>query len=142
MSTDQVALSRKHLSSEVPMLARELTDFCLYIGVFGSIDSGRMAQITHQLTDKCESSESSVVIVDLANVDAIDTAVSTHLIRMGKVLQLIGVAVIFCGIKGNLARTMVSAGVEFETFQVVRDLKSALDKAYRLQGFAVVESQN
>ena len=139
MGTDTVALSHKHFGGEVPMMATEITEDCLYIGVFGSIDSGRMAQITHLLTEKCEASQAAVVIVDLANVEAIDTAVSTHLIRLGLVLQLIGVAVIFCGIRGNLARTMVAAGVEFDTFCIVRDLKSALKKSYSMMGLELVD---
>ncbi|CAH9050192.1 hypothetical protein PSECIP111951_00651 [Pseudoalteromonas holothuriae] len=141
MSPQDVAISRKHIIGEVPMIVCEIAERCLYTGFFGSIDSGRMAQITDSLTIRCEKEKSEAVIVDLANVDAIDTAVATHLVRLGKVLELVGVKVIFCGIKGNIARTMITAGVEFDIFKIARDLKSALVFYYKSIGFELVKIQ-
>ncbi|SJL83036.1 STAS domain-containing protein [Vibrio palustris] len=138
MASQDVAISRRHIIGEVPMMVCEISDRCLYTGFFGSIDSGRMAQITDKITERCELDNAKLVIVDLANVDAIDTAVATHLVRLGKVLELVGVKVIFCGIKGNLARTMVTAGVEFDMFKVTRDLKSALLYSYEFTGLKLV----
>lgn len=138
MSKENVAISRRHIIGEVPMIACEIAENCLYTGFFGSIDSGRMAQITESLTLRCEKETYSVAIVDLSNVDAIDTAVATHLVRLGKVLELIGVKIVFCGIKGNIARTMVTAGVEFDQFDTVKDLKSALTFFYSSSGLELV----
>ena len=50
------------------------------------------------VSKRCDEEKAEIVIVDLANVDAIDTAVATHLVRLGKVLELIGVKIVFCGI--------------------------------------------
>ena len=134
MSTD-VALSRKQIGGETPMIAVEITDQCVYTGLFGSIDSIRMAEITDEITAKCEEVQTGIVIIDLANVDAIDTAVASHLLRLGDVLRLIGVTPIYCGITGIVARVMTSAGVEFENIIISRDLKSALKKSFQISGY-------
>lgn len=142
MSGQNVAISRKHVIGEVPMIVCEITDSCLYTGFFGSIDSGRMAQITDSLTRRCEKEKAEIVIVDLANIDAIDTAVATHLVRLGKVLEIIGVKIVFCGVRGNIARTMVTAGVEFDIFKITRDLKSALRFCYEFMGLELVKIES
>lgn len=139
MSNETVAISRKHIIGEVPMVVCEIADQCMYTGFFGSIDSGRMAQITDSITKRCELEKASYVIIDLTNVDAIDTAVATHLIGLGKVLRLVGVDSIFCGIGGSLARTMVTADVEFDDDKVARDLKSALQLVYAKSGLKLVK---
>lgn len=38
----KVAISRKKLGGDVPMVVREITDRCLYTGFFGTLDSARM----------------------------------------------------------------------------------------------------
>jgi rsbT co-antagonist protein RsbR len=140
MSTEKVAVSRKQIGGEVPMVVSEIIEQGLYTGLFGSIDSARMAQVTELITFKCEELKSKIVIIDLANVDAIDTAVSAHLISLGRVLELIGVQIIFCGINGSLARTMVTAEVQFGGLKIVRDLKEAVAHAYSLTGFQVTKA--
>lgn len=75
------------------------------------------------------------MIIDLGNIDAIDSAVSAELIRLGDTLVMIGVSPIFCGIKGLLARTMVSAGVDLGRYAVSRNFKSALKVSFIKSGF-------
>jgi len=139
MSIEKVAVSRKQIGGEVPMVVSEIIEDVLYTGLFGSIDSARMAQITDLTTQKCNELQSKIVIVDLMNVDAIDSAVSAHLISLSKVLTLVGVDIIFCGINGSLARTMVAAEVQFVGLKIVRDLKEAVSQAHALTGYQVVK---
>ena len=135
MTTDDVAVSRKQIGGEVPMVVAEATDDCIYTGLFGSLDSARMAVVTEKLTALCESSRISLVVIDLGNVDAIDSAVSAELVRLADVLVMVGVEPIFCGIKGVLARTMVTAGMGKYTIQ--RDLKSALKYSFKQSGYTL-----
>ena len=39
MSSQDVAISRKHIIGEVPMIVCEIAESCLYTGFFGSIDT-------------------------------------------------------------------------------------------------------
>ena len=137
MTTDDVAVSRKQIGGEVPMVVAEATDDCIYTGLFGSLDSARMAVVTEKLTALCESSRISLVVIDLGNVDAIDSAVSAELVRLADVLVMVGVEPIFCGIKGVLARTMVTAGINMGKYTIQRDLKSALKYSFKQSGYTL-----
>ena len=41
----QVAISRKKIGGEIPIVVNEITDKCLYTGFFGTLDSARMKAI-------------------------------------------------------------------------------------------------
>ena len=134
MASGQVAFSRKQISGEVAMIANELTNDCIYTGLFGALDSARMASVSERLTDLANEKQNSVAIIDLANVEAIDSAVAGYMESLAKTLTLVGVKSIFCGISGDLARTMVSAGVTMGEYPIVRDLKSAHKLALAMDG--------
>jgi len=139
MTEAKMALSKKHISSEVAMVTNEITENTIYTGLFGTIDSARINEIAKKLTQLCENKESSVVIIDLGNVDAIDTAVAGYLNSLGRTLTFVGVTPIICGISGELSRTTVKAGVKFDDFIIVRNLKGALKKSYEITGYKVVK---
>lgn len=138
MSPQKVALSRKQIGGEVPMVATEITEECIYSGLFGSLDSSRMAIIIDKITTLANNSQTSLVIIDLGNVEAIDSSVAGHLVKLGNILKLVGVIPIFCGISSELAKTMVSAGVNLGDYLTMRDLKSALTKSLLLTNKKIV----
>ncbi len=139
MTEEKMALSKKHISTEVAMVANELTDTTIYTGLFGTIDSARISLIAKKITQLCEDKESSVAIIDLGNVSAIDTAVAGYINDLGRILKFVGVQAIICGITGDLSRTTVKAGVDLEGFIIVRNLKEALAKSYEVTGHKVVK---
>jgi anti-anti-sigma regulatory factor len=132
MTSQKVALSRKQIGEEIPMVATEITDDCIYSGLFGVLDSSRMAMIIDKITLLANSKEISLTIIDLGNVEAIDSSVAGHLVKLGNILKLLGVSPIFCGISSELAKTMVTAGVDLGAFPTVRDLKEALQTSFRM----------
>jgi len=138
MAPQKVALSRKQIGGEVPMVATEITDSCIYSGLFGSLDSSRMATIIDKVTSLANARQISLVIVDLGNVEAIDSSVAGHLVKLGDVLRLVGVIPIFCGISSELAKTMISAGVNLGSYFTCRDLKSALVKSLELSNQKII----
>lgn len=139
IDSNNIAISRKQIAGEVPMVATEIMDGCLYTGLFGSLDSSRMQAIMDMLTALCEGKNSRIVIIDLVNVEVIDTAVATHLTKLAQVLRMIGVQAVFCGIRGLLARTMVTSGISLEGLKTVKDMKAALDFSYELLGYKLVK---
>lgn len=139
IDSNNIAISRKQIAGEVPMVATEIMEGCLYTGLFGSLDSSRMQAIIDMLTALCETKNSTLVVIDLGNVEIIDTAVATHLSKMTQVLKMIGVKTIFCGIKGILARTMVTSGISLEELNTVKDMKAALNLAYKSFGYELVK---
>ncbi len=142
MTPENVAMSRRQVGGEIPLVASELTDSCIYTGLFGSIDSARMDTIARTLINLAESRQISVAIIDLGNVEAIDSSVAGYMIRLGKTLKLVGISPAFCGISGALASTMVTAGVDLGDFLTTRDLKAALNVALEVTGFKIVSTEH
>ena len=139
MSPTDVAMSRRQVGAEVPMVASEITDDCIYTGLFGSIDSARMNSITESLIRLADERQVQTAIIDLSNVEAIDSSVAAYMVKLGKTLELVGVMPIFCGISGPLASTMVAAGLDLGSFKAVRDLKAALQYSFEATGYRLVK---
>ena len=134
----KVAISRKKIGGEVPLVVNEITDKCLYSGFFGTLDSARMKGITDKILDLASATNIEIIIIDLANVDIIDSAVATHLTRLGDTLILVGVKVIFCGIQSTVAQTMITSGIDMKGFKISRNVKLAIKEVFALQGLKLV----
>jgi len=134
----KVAISRKKIGGEIPIVVSEITDNCLYSGLFGIMDSARMKIITDKILDLLTTTDIEIIIIDLANIDIIDSAVATHLIRMGDTLALVGVKTIFCGIPPTIAQTMMATGVDVKGLRTSKNLKSAVKEVLALQGLKIV----
>ena len=139
MLSEKMAISRKQIGSEVPMVTNEITDDCIYAGLFGSLDSLRMGLVSDKIKKLANDKEIDIVIVDLSNVEAIDTAVAGHINRLVNTLKLVGVESILCGVKDELADTMVKAGVELESATIVRNLKAALKVSFTMSGYTLTK---
>lgn len=134
----EVAISERRIGYEAPVVVTQVTDACLYTGIFGRMDSSRMKSITDTILAAIDETDNQIIIIDLSNVDLIDSAVAAHLMRVGDTIQLVGVKVIFCGISSMVAQTMVTSGVEFNRYKVTRDFKTALIEVFALQGLKLV----
>ncbi len=139
ISEPKVAISRKRLGGEVPLVVNELTDKCLYTGFFGTLDSARMKAITDKILEMLTSKGIEIAVIDLGNIDIIDSAVASHLVRLGETLKLVGVDTIFCGIAPSVAQIMITTGISMTGFRITRDLKSAVKLVFEIQGFKLLK---
>ena len=136
--TPQVAISRRVLGGEAPIVINELTSRCLYAGFYGTLDSARMKKVIDNIMETVDKSDNDLMVVDLSNVDVVDSAIAEHLKKLNKLLQLVGMEVLFCGIKPIVAQSMINAGVELENITVEKNLRRALQTVYKKQGYELV----
>lgn len=122
----RVAIAREKIGVEPSLVVNEITDTCIYSGFFGILDSQRLQQITERVLDTLTRSESDTIIIDLSNVDIIDSAVAAHLLRLSQTINVTGCSVIFCGIKAVIAQTMTAIGVDISSLVMKKNLKVAL----------------
>ena len=134
----KVAISRAKIGGESPIIIGEITDKCLYSGFFGTLDSARTQVITEKVLDLLGKTGIEIVVLDLSNVDIVDSAVTVHLVKFANTLKLVGVDIIFCGITPIVAQTMITAGVELKGYRISRDLKSAIKEVFLRQGLMLV----
>lgn len=139
LTQDKVAISRRKLGGEAPIVVNEIIDGCLYTGMFGTLDSARMKSVIDLILTITSSSEADVIIIDLSNIDIVDSVIAGQLIKINKTLQIVGMNVIFCGIKPIVAQSMVNAGIDIGNVQVVKNLKVALTEVYKKRGLKLVE---
>lgn len=125
---ERAAFSRSKIGGEIPMVVSEITDGCLYSGLYGSLDSARTQAIIEKILDLLVTTESRFLIADLGNIDIIDSAVAARLIQLSDSAKAVGSEIIFCGISPAIAQIMVGAGVNLGQLQITRNLKAALKK--------------
>jgi rsbT co-antagonist protein RsbR len=121
-----VMISERPSSFQAPIVVSEIAENCLYSGFFGRLDSARVSKMTDRLLGEVMQSGIDQVILDLSNIDVIDSLVANHLVSIAKTLKFVGCRAIFCGISATDAQTMVATGVEIGTLRTTRNLKSAL----------------
>lgn len=139
MEEQQVAISRRKIIGEAPIVVNEITDRCLFSGFFGTLDSARTKKIMDGILEITTRTEHDMIIIDLSNVDVIDSAIAGQLVKLNKTLQLVGLEVIFCGFKPIVAQSMVSAGVLLDNIYVAKNFKRALKESYRRQGLELTK---
>jgi len=136
--TPRVAISRRAIGGEAPIVINEITSRCLYLGFFGTLDSARMKKVMDAIMETVDRGDNDLLIADLSNVEVIDSVIAEQLKRLNKLLQLVGMEVIFCGIKPVVAQSMITAGVDLENITVEKNLKRALSLVLKKQGLKIV----
>ena len=129
-----------YLGNEAPMIAKQITDDCLYAGLFGNLGDDRMHDISDHIALLLDKSDIKIVIIDLGNVNSIDSKVSDLLVKLADIVSLLGVIPIYCGISPYLGKSMVQDNVNLGIYSAVKDLKHALAKSYTLCHKQVVTS--
>tara|TARA_B100000767_G_scaffold251046_1_gene253760 strand:+ start:378 stop:809 length:432 start_codon:yes stop_codon:yes gene_type:complete len=134
----KVAMDEMMIGIDTPIVVSQITEYCLYSGFFGRLDSSRMKSVTDKILNTVEMTQNKMIIIDLSNIEMIDSAVVSHLLQIGTTLNLIGVKAVFCGIKSIVAQTMATLGIEFDKYITERTLSDALKTIYKLNGYHLV----
>lgn len=134
----KVSIDMTKIAGESPMVVSEIFDNTLYTGFFGILDSARIMDITDDLLLKIEEKDTNYLIIDLSNVDIIDSAVAAHLIKVVNTLKLVGTKTYFCGVKAIVAQSMINAGIGLEETNTFRSLKYAIKKTLEDQKLKIV----
>ncbi|MGI5839753.1 MAG: STAS domain-containing protein [bacterium] len=107
----------------------------LIIPIFGVLDSHRARQLTEQLLRSIRARRAKVVVMDITGVPTIDTKVANHLVQTMEASRLLGAAVIVTGISPEIARTLVTLGVDLSRLRSLVDLQGGIEEGDRLLGY-------
>jgi len=138
-SEPEVAISRRKIIGDAPIVINEITDRCLYTGFSGTMDSIRIKKVVDSILEITTRTENDLIIIDLSNLEIIDSIIASHLIKLNKTLQLVGLEVLFCGIQPIVAQSIVTAGVQLDNITVLKNLKRAIAEVYKRQGLKLVK---
>jgi len=82
-----------------------------------------------------------VIILDIAGVATVDTAVANHLIKIAKATKLMGCRCIVSGISPAVAETLVQLGIELGDVTTNSNLQDSLADAFAILKLEVVQAK-
>jgi len=67
------------------------------------------------------------LVIDFSGILTIDSEIAQHIFTVHNVLKLLGINVLFTGIRPNLSMTVVQAGIDFTSFNTFASVKQAIE---------------
>ncbi|MCX7860951.1 MAG: STAS domain-containing protein [Chloroflexus sp.] len=116
------------LVSQLETPAVRIADGVLLAPLVGGIDSRRASKITSRLLELVHERRVNLVILDVAGVPVIDTAVANALTQTVRALRLLGCRVTLTGISAQVALTLTHIGIELRELDVASSPQEALQR--------------
>jgi len=116
----------------------QLWDGIIAVPLVGTLDSARTQLVMEKMLDSLLASGSSHAVIDITGVPTVDTEVAQHLLKTVMAARLLGAQCTICGIRPQIAHTIVSLGIEFGDIATKATLADALRHALQSAGLKVV----
>ncbi|SFA86770.1 MULTISPECIES: STAS domain-containing protein [unclassified Bacillus (in: firmicutes)] len=94
--------------------------------LIGEIDLDRYEHIMNSVIPKVNELNTNCLIIDFSGIAKIDSDVARRIFTINDVLGLIGVNTMFTGIRPELAVSIISAGIDFSSFQTFGTVQQAI----------------
>jgi rsbT co-antagonist protein RsbR len=130
--------SRTIMEISTPVI--KLWDRVIVLPVVGVVDSLRAQQMMQTMLKKITETQAKVIILDIAGVATVDTAVANHLIKIAKATKLMGCRCIISGISPAVAETLVQLGIELGDVTTNSTLQDSLADAFAMLSMEVVQN--
>jgi rsbT co-antagonist protein RsbR len=114
-----------------------LWDGIIGVPLVGALDSARTQLVMEKLLDALVTSGASQAVIDITGVPTVDTEVAQHLLKTVGAARLLGAECTICGIRPQVAQTIVSLGIEFGDIATKATLADALEHSLRRAGLKV-----
>ncbi len=113
----------------------------LAIPIIGTLDSARTQVVMESLLQQIVETESSIAIIDISGVPAVDSLVAQHLIKTVSATRLMGAECIISGIRPEIAQTIVHLGIDLSQIITKSSLASAIKTSFDMLQIEVVKKQ-
>ena len=129
----QAIINRQYAEiNEISTPVIQVWDGILALPIIGTLDSTRTQVVMENLLKAIVSTESSVAILDISGVPAVDSLTAQHLIKTVSATRLMGAECIISGIRPETAQTIVQLGIDLSGVTTKSTLASALKHGIRL----------
>jgi len=108
------------LVSSLETPAVSLAEGVLLAPVVGHLDSRRAGDLTRRLLSEVSAQRARMVILDIAGVATVDTAVAQSILRAIQAIRLLGCEVTVTGISSSVAATMTELGINMAGVRTAR----------------------
>ena len=139
---EELILRQQEEMLELSTPVVKLWDGILALPMIGTLDSSRTQFVMESLLTKIMETGSEVAIIDITGVPTVDTLVAQHLIKTVTAIRFMGADCIICGIRPQIAQTIVHLGIDLQGVTTKATLADALALALKRTGYVVTHSDS
>lgn len=136
-SREQIIKNQQLEMLELSTPVIKLWDGILAVPLIGTLDSARTLVVMESLLQSIVDTGSGIAIIDITGVPTVDTQIAQNLLKTAAAARLMGAQCVICGIRPQIAQTMVHLGVAFGDVVTRATLADALAYAFRQIGCSV-----
>ncbi|PZR28847.1 MAG: anti-anti-sigma factor [Citrobacter freundii] len=134
---EEVIIRQTNEISEISTPVIQVWDGILALPIIGTLDSSRTQVVMENLLMKIVETESTLAILDISGVPAVDSLVAQHLIKTVSATRLMGAECIISGIRPEIAQTIVHLGIDLSGINTKASLAHALRFAFQMMRLEV-----
>jgi rsbT co-antagonist protein RsbR len=134
---EEVILRQTDEISEISTPVIRVWQGILALPIIGTLDSARTQIVMENLLQEIVETGSSIAILDISGVPAVDSLVAQHLIKTVSATRLMGAECIISGIRPEIAQTVVHLGIDLSNIITKATLASALAHAFKVMRLEV-----
>jgi rsbT co-antagonist protein RsbR len=138
---EDVILRQTYEIAEISTPVIRVWEGILALPIIGTLDSSRTQVIMESLLQEIVETTSSIAILDISGVPAVDSLVAQHLIKTVAATRLMGAECIISGIRPEIAQTVVHLGIDLSQIITKSTLASALKTAFGILQLEVTKKQ-
>ena len=127
---EDVILRQTDEITEISTPVIRVWDGILALPIIGTLDSARTQVVMENLLQEIVNTGSSIAILDISGVPAVDSLVAQHLLKTVSATRLMGAECVISGIRPEIAQTVVHLGIDLSNIITKATLASALQYAF------------
>jgi rsbT co-antagonist protein RsbR len=127
---EEVILRQTDEITEISTPVIRVWEGIVALPIIGTLDSARTQTVMENLLQEIVASGSTIAILDISGVPAVDSLVAQHLIKTVAATRLMGAECIISGIRPEIAQTVVHLGIDLSNIVTKASLASALKYAF------------
>lgn len=129
---EEIILRQTDEIAEISTPVIRVWDGIVALPIIGTLDSSRTQVVMENLLQEIVQTGSTIAILDISGVPAVDSLVAQHLIKTVAATRLMGAECIISGIRPEIAQTVVHLGIDLTNIITKASLASALKFAFAM----------
>jgi rsbT co-antagonist protein RsbR len=138
---EEVIIRQTDEMSEISTPVIRVWDGVVALPIIGTLDSMRTQVVMENLLQEIVNTGSSIAILDISGVPAVDSLVAQHLLKTVSATRLMGAECIISGIRPEIAQTIVHLGIDLSHIKTKASLASALKLAFSMLSLEVKKQE-
>lgn len=138
---EEVIIRQTDEISEISTPVIRVWEGILALPIIGTLDSARTQVVMENLLEAIVETGSSIAILDISGVPAVDSLVAQHLMKTVAATRLMGAECVISGIRPEIAQTIVHLGIDLSNIITKASLAHALKFSFQTLKLEVRKQQ-